>query len=110
MSENPYEPPRSSSKSDLPRSTSETSESIEKAIYLNLRWHDNFFQAIFIFVSTIFSAITGAILAEYNLLWNSNWIGGAIIGTFSGLMLGTFASGIFLMFYRASPRIKREAE
>jgi hypothetical protein len=48
----------------------------------------------------------GAILAALNAHWDLPWFGGALIGSFAGLVIGIFASGIFLMIYRAARHIK----
>jgi hypothetical protein len=68
---------------------------------VNVRWSDNKFQAIFVFVSILLASLTGAVLAALNARWNLPWYGGALIGSFAGLVIGIFASGTFLMFYRA---------
>ncbi|MBL8891881.1 MAG: hypothetical protein JNL67_18035 [Planctomycetaceae bacterium] len=72
----------------------------------NLRWRDNLFQALFIFVSILVFALVGAILAFFNPRWNLPWFGGVIFGAFAGLLFGTFASGIFLMIYRGLRHLK----
>jgi len=73
---------------------------------VNVRWSDNKFQAIFVFASIVLASLTGAALAALNTRWNLPWHGGALIGSFAGLVIGIFASGIFLMFYRAARHIK----
>ena len=73
---------------------------------VNVRWSDNKFQAIFVFVSVVLASSVGAILAALNAGWNSPWYGGALIGSFAGLVIGIFASGVFLMFYRAVRHLK----
>ncbi len=73
---------------------------------VNVRWSDNKFQAVFVFVSVALGSLTGAILAALNARWDLPWYGGALIGSFAGLVIGIFASGIFLMVYRAARHIK----
>ena len=68
---------------------------------LNVRKNDNKFQAIFIGISVLIWAMIGTILAVWKTDWELPWFGGAMIGAFAGLVLGVFASGIFLMVYRA---------
>ena len=68
---------------------------------LNVRKSDNRFQAIFILVTILLLAAVGAVLAAINGEWDLPWYAGALIGAFAGLVLGFFASGIFLMIYRA---------
>lgn len=73
---------------------------------VNVRWSDNKFQAIFVFATILLASLTGAVLAALNARWNLPWYGGALIGSFAGLVIGIFGSGIFLMFYRAARHIK----
>jgi hypothetical protein len=73
---------------------------------VNARWSDNKFQAVFVFVSVVVAALAGAILAALNSGWQLPWFGGALIGSFAGLVIGILASGVFLMFYRAARHIK----
>lgn len=73
---------------------------------VNVRWSDNKFQAVFVFVSIAVAAVLGGILAWLNTQWNLPWYGGAMIGSFLGMVFGIFASGIFLMFYRAARHFK----
>lgn len=73
---------------------------------LNVRKRDNLFQALFIFVAVVLLAALGAVLTHLNAEWSmpwigGAWIGGALIGGFGGLVIGFFASGLFLMVYRA---------
>lgn len=68
---------------------------------VNVRWSDNRFQAVFVASSVAVLAIVGAILTKLNPSWNLPWYGGGLVGMFAGLVFGVFASGIFLMFYRA---------
>jgi ABC-type uncharacterized transport system permease subunit len=73
---------------------------------VNVRGNDNKFQAIFVTVSVLLIAGLGAILAAINTQWNLPWYGGALIGSFLGLVLGILTSGIFLMIYRAVRHIQ----
>lgn len=73
---------------------------------VNVRGSDNKFQAIFVAVSVLLIAGLGAILAAINTQWNLPWYGGALIGSFLGLVLGILTSGIFLMIYRAVRHIQ----
>jgi len=73
---------------------------------VNVRWSDNRFQALFVLVSVILGSLAGAVLAALNAPWDLPWFGGALIGAFAGLVIGVFASGIILMFYRAARHIK----
>ncbi len=73
---------------------------------VNVRWSDNKFQAVFVFASIVLTSLLGAAFAALNARWNLPWYGGALIGSFAGLVIGIFASGIFLMFYRAARHIK----
>src|SRR5262245_43889829 len=61
---------------------------------VNVRWKDNLFQAVFILVSILVCAGVGA------LLFTDNRLAGAGLGTFGGLVIGFFVSGIILMIYR----------
>ncbi len=73
---------------------------------VNVRWSDNRFQAIFVFVSVAVAATIGAILAALNSHWNLPWFGGALIGSFAGLVVGILSSGVFLMVYRAMRHVQ----
>ena len=112
MSENPFHPPV-----DDPNAPQNQTQSVSsgRAAYnvvtdtiagVNVRWSDNKFQAVFVFVSVILASLVGAVLAVLNARWNLPWYGGALIGSFAGLVVGIFASGVFLMFYRAARHIK----
>jgi hypothetical protein len=68
---------------------------------VNVRKRDNLMQAAFIGACVVALALFGGILAA---IWGGNdmpWIAGVLLGAFSGLVFGFFASGIFLMVYRA---------
>lgn len=78
----------------------------DTVIGLKVRKSDNRFQAIFIALSVLFMAGLGATLAAWNRNWNLPWFGGALIGSFAGLVGGFFVSGIWLMIYRAIQHIR----
>ncbi len=67
----------------------------------NIRKRDNILQAIFILAAIVVCAGVGAALAHFNPDWDLPWYGGALAGAIAGLVIGFFASGIFLMVYRA---------
>ena len=73
---------------------------------VNFRLKDNVLQAIFVFVSVVIGAAAGAILAALNPRWTLPWFGGALFGSFLGLVVGVFASGIFLMIYRTTRHLR----
>ncbi len=73
---------------------------------VNVRWSDNRLQAVIVIASMVAASLVGAILAALNSQWKLPWYGGALIGSFAGLVIGIFGSGIFLMIYRASRHIK----
>lgn len=60
---------------------------------VNFRVKDNVVQAISIFVCLVLGAIIGAFVVE-------EWIPGALVGAFIGLVAGLLGSGIVLMIYR----------
>jgi hypothetical protein len=60
----------------------------------NVRWKDNLFQGIAIFIATILGAGIGAVLMDDPIL-------GSVAGGFCGLLIGLFGSGLVLMVYRA---------
>ena len=65
----------------------------------NLRVRDNVIQGISILVCLAIGAVIGALLIE-------EWIPGALVGGFCGLLVGLFGSGIFLMIFRAVRHMK----
>lgn len=73
---------------------------------LNVRKSDNAFQARFIAASVLLAAGIAAVLASLNPSWNLPWYGGALIGSFAGLVGGLFLSGIALMIYRAVQHLR----
>ncbi|HVX63289.1 MAG TPA: hypothetical protein VHC19_21890 [Pirellulales bacterium] len=112
MSENPFQAPADAANADQDPTQS---VSAGRAAYnvvsdtmtgVNVRWSDNKFQAVFVFVSVVATSPAGALLAALNPRWNLPWPAGALLGSFAGLVMGIFASGIFLMFYRAARHIK----
>jgi uncharacterized membrane protein len=111
--QNPYEPGLATN-TDLEKSGVEDITSGQAAYNvvadtvtgLNVRKRDNLFQAMFIFVSILLLAALGAALAAIYGGEDFPWFGGALIGAFAGLVAGFFASGIFLMIYRAVRHIK----
>jgi hypothetical protein len=94
MQTKPVKPPTSSDMADY-NIVSDTITGV------NFRLKDNVLQAIFVFAAIVIGAIVGAILAALKPGWNLPWFGGAMIGSFLGMIVGVFASGIFLMIYRA---------
>lgn len=113
MPENPFKSPVEVSQADAVQN----SESIKTghATYnvvtdtvtgVNVRWSDNKFQAIFVFVSLLVVALLGAVVTAINSSWNLPWYAGALAGAFVGLIFGVFASGIFLMIFRAVQHLK----
>jgi len=60
----------------------------------NIRRKDNLYQAIAIFICLVVGAVIGFFVAVDRPF-------GAMVGGFAGLLFGLFASGIFLMFFRA---------
>ena len=110
--------PESEEESDLESSDPEGISSGQAAynvvsdtvIGLNVRKSDNKFQAIFILIAVLLLAAVGTLLALLNSDWGLPWYGGAMIGAFAGLVIGVFASGIFLMFYRAIRHLNGEHE
>lgn len=67
---------------------------------VNVRKKDNYFQAKFIGISVLLGAAIGVGVSFLPGTRDMPWIGGLIIGSFAGLVIGFFASGIFLMIYR----------
>lgn len=113
MSENPYQTPIEvgKAKDPTPPKTIDPDSArfnvvTDTFVGPNLRWRDNVFQALFIFVSMIVLAIVGAVLAILYPRWELPWFGGAFFGAVAGLVLGTFASGFFLMIYRGMRHLK----
>lgn len=111
VSENPFQPPvdvetTSQDKTHgLTRTHATYNVVTDTVTGVNVRWKDNKFQAIFVFISIVVTATLGVILATLNSPWNLPWHGGALIGSFAGLVIGIFGSGIFLMIYRAARHI-----
>ena len=82
----------------------------DTVVGLNIRKSDNVFQAKFIGITVLVLATIGAALAALNPGWNLPWFGGALAGSLAGLIIGVFASGIFLMIYRAVRHVKGDHE
>ncbi len=113
MTENPFEPPEVLERTKTENPTKPLSS--ERAAYnvvtdtvtgVNVRWSDNKFQAIFVIVSVLIVSIAGGVGAALIPESDFPWYGGALIGSFAGLVFGIFASGIILMFYRALRHLK----
>ena len=66
----------------------------DTVIGANVRFKDNLYQAICIFVALILGAGIGYLVMTDRIL-------GAVLGGFIGLLVGLFGSGIFLMIFRA---------
>jgi hypothetical protein len=77
---------------------------------VNVRASDNKFQAVFVLAAVFLLAAIGTVLAALNGQWGLPWFGGALIGGFAGLVIGVFASGIFLMVYRAARHLQGRHE
>ena len=60
----------------------------------NVRWKDNFLQAVVILVCIVVGAGIGALMIQ-------DWLGGLLVGGFAGMVIGLLGSGIFLMVFRA---------
>jgi len=78
----------------------------DTVVGLNVRKSDNVFQAKFIGITVLVLATIGGASAALNPEWNLPWFAGALAGAFAGLIVGVFASGIFLMIYRAVKHVK----
>lgn len=112
MNENPYQPPPQKPIADVDKPDI---VSTDRAAYnliadtltgVNARWSDNRFQLIFVLISVALGALAMAVLALLYPSWFLPWYGGALIGAFLGLVAGIFASGLFLMVYRASRHLR----
>ena len=105
----PYTPIVDESQCNTPSDTSgrDTYNIVaDTVVGLNIRKSDNVFQAKFIGITVLVLAAIGAASAAWNPGWNLPWWGGALAGAFAGLIIGVFASGIFLMIYRAVKHVK----
>lgn len=114
MESEPYQSPK-----EMPPVAKPEGTSAERAAYnvvsdtvggLNVRKSDNRFQAYFIGVSVLLFAVVGAAVAFFNPRWELPWFGGALIGSFAGLVCGFFASGIWLMIYRGIQHLRGNHE
>ncbi len=103
MSKNPFPSPEDKNRQTAKESYNMVADTVTG---VNVRWSDNKLQAIFVFASVVIAFLIGATLAVLNPRWNLPWYGGALLGVFLGLVFGIFASGVFLMFYRAARHLK----
>lgn len=107
MSNNPFESPVDAQvypqEESIPLSPNQVAYNVvtDTVTGVNVRWSDNRFQAIFVIISMTIASLIGAILAASNSHWKLPWYGGALCGSFVGLLFGVFGSGIYLMFFRA---------
>lgn len=106
MSDNPYQ---STVPEPSARSETQAGVSAERQAYnlvtdtvtgVNARWSDNRFQLIVVTLAAAIGAVVMALLAMLNPDWSLPWYGGALIGSFLGLVFGILASGVILMVYR----------
>jgi hypothetical protein len=67
----------------------------DTAVGVNVRWKDNLFQAMAIFVCLVLGAGIGYFVTPRDCLT------GMLFGGFCGLLVGLFGSGLFLMIFRA---------
>lgn len=67
---------------------------------LNVRGSDNLFQAVFIGVTMVLGVIVGAVVVLTYDTGGLPWWMGGIMGAVGGMVVGFFASGIYLMVYR----------
>ena len=65
----------------------------------NVRWKDNLYQGIAILVCLLLGGVIGALVVE-------EWIPGALVGAFIGLVVGLLGSGFFLAVYRALAHLR----
>ena len=115
MPENPYQPPHDSrEQKDQPKEVSPAVAAYNVVSDVvggvNVRWSDNKFQAVFVGISVVVAAVVGAIVSLLVPSWELPWVLGAVAGAFGGLVFGIFASGIYLMIYRAIRHIKGKHE
>lgn len=112
LDQNPFQPPSSDGQREQETpsavSSSQTAYNVvsDTVVGVNLRCRDNRLQALFILASTAVGALAGTILVTMNSSAQVPWYAGALAGSLGGLILGTFASGIFLMIYRAVRHLK----
>jgi uncharacterized membrane protein YedE/YeeE len=72
----------------------------DTAVGVNVRWKDNLFQALAIFVCLVLGAAIGYVVTPRDV------VTGAIFGGFLGLLVGLFGSGLFLMIFRAVMHVR----
>jgi hypothetical protein len=77
----------------------------DTGVGVNIRREDNLYQALAIFVCTAIGAVIGCFI---DLGGGSPWWAGAIVVGIGGLVVGFFASGIFLMVYLAIKHLRGE--
>ena len=100
MGENPYQPSEAEViEAEIVDDRANGNVIADTVIGLNLRWRDNLFQAIAILVFAGIGAAVGAVMVDER-------IGGGILGGFAGTVVGFFASGLFLMIYRAVKHVR----
>ena len=105
--ENPYQPSEVASDGSGEDSAGVSSERAaynvvsDTVVGLNVRKSDNKFQALFVLVSMLVGAAVLAFLAWLKPQWGMPWYAGAMVGALAGMVIGFFASGIYLMIYRA---------
>ena len=99
----PFEPPKAPNVETSSASAPDSAYNVVTDLVtgVNVRGSDNKFQAIFIGISVLVFALIASVIVALNASWNMPWYGGAMLGAVVGLIFGLFASGIFLMIYRA---------
>ena len=113
MSENPFSsPPIEDTPPDIDTSDSVAGTTAAYNVItdtvtgVNVRGSDNAYQAKFIAVSVLLLAAIGVILSFLFPGWQLDWLAGALMGAFLGLVFGVLGSGIVLMVYRTKRHIK----
>jgi hypothetical protein len=110
-SDNPYEV----NTEHKPLESNSDSVSSERAAYNtitdivtgpNIRKKDNVFQAIFILISVAVFAVIGGLATLFSSDKDLPFWAGMLMGGFAGLVIGVFASGIYLMIYRGVRHMK----
>ncbi len=71
----------------------------------NVRWKDNLFQGIAVFVTLVLGVGIGAGIALY---LDGSVVVGCLVGGLLGLIGGVVVSGLFLMIYRAMKQARGE--
>jgi hypothetical protein len=109
MEENPYEPSAvndPNNRDGVLSSKAAYNVVSDTVLGLNARKSDNRFQAIFISVSTLVFGAMGVIFCFLYPGQKLPWLAGLLIGGLAGMIIGLFASGIYLMIYRAIQHMK----